>query len=101
MSDASDAARDRPDRVGGPTRPGVLVRYWAGARHAAGAESDVVPGTTVGEVLDAVLARRPALAPVLVVASILVDGVAGPASARVRAVPEGAVVEILPPFAGG
>lgn len=79
----------------------VLVRYWAGARHAAGVESDVVAGATVGEVLDAVLDRRPALEPVLAVASVLVDGLAGPASERSREVPEGALVEVLPPFAGG
>lgn len=79
----------------------VLVRYWAGARHAAGVESDEVRGATVGEVLDAVLARRPALEPVLAVASVLVDGLAGPASQRDREVPDGALVEILPPFAGG
>lgn len=85
----------------GVRRADVLVRYWAGARQAAGVESERVSAATVGEVLDAVLAQRPALEPVLAVASILLDGVAGPTSDRERVVTQDSVVEVLPPFAGG
>ena len=43
---------------------GVTVRYWAGARAAAGVASDVVSGTTVSEVVAAAVALHPALRPV-------------------------------------
>jgi molybdopterin converting factor small subunit len=78
---------------------GVTVRYWAGARAAAGVESETVASVgTVGELVDVLAAARPALAPVLVVASMLVDGRAGSGD---DPVPPGALVEVLPPFAGG
>ena len=77
---------------------GVTVRYWAGARAAAGVASDLVSGTTVDEVVSAAVAVHPALRPVAAVATFLVDGSAAP---RDRAVPAGATVEVLPPFAGG
>ncbi|RKT52309.1 MoaD/ThiS family protein [Saccharothrix australiensis] len=81
----------------------LTVRYFAGARAAAGvADEDVeLPGApTVAQVLDAVRARHgDGLARVLAACSFLVDGVA------VRdhgvAVPSGAQVDVLPPFAGG
>lgn len=77
----------------------ATVRYWAGARAAAGVSEDpAVPGEVVGEVVDAVVARRPALAAVVAVASLLVDG---RRVGRDEPVPDGAVVEVLPPFAGG
>ncbi len=84
---------NNPDRSGQ-----VTVRYWAGARAAAGVGSDVVSASTVGAAVDAVRLLHPALGPVLAVASILVDGTAvGPEVA----VPSGATMEVLPPFAGG
>jgi molybdopterin converting factor small subunit len=76
----------------------VTVRYWAAARAAAGVASDVVTGVTVGEVVEAAVGLHPALRPVAAVATFLVDG---SAAARDRAVPAGATVEVLPPFAGG
>lgn len=76
----------------------VTIRYWAGARAAAGVASDVVTGSTVGEVVDAAVGLHPALQRVAAVATFLVDG---SAAARDRAVPAGATVEVLPPFAGG
>ncbi|MBP6996306.1 MAG: MoaD/ThiS family protein [Phycicoccus sp.] len=79
----------------------VVIRYWAGARHAAGVDSDQVDARTVGEALDVVLARRPALASVLALSTVLIDGQAGSAQERDREVGPGGVVEILPPFAGG
>ena len=76
----------------------VTVRYWAGARAVAGIVSETVAAGSVGEVLEAVRTRHTGLAPVLAVASFLVDGVA---SDRDAAVPPGATLDILPPFAGG
>lgn len=76
----------------------VTVRYWAGARAAAGVATDSVPGTSVREVLGSAEALRPALRPVFAVATFLVDG----AAARLDdPVPLGATLEVLPPFAGG
>ena len=77
----------------------VLVRYWAGARAAAGLDEERLPGVaTVGELLARLAAAHPALEPVLPVCSVLVGG---RASAGDDPVPPGAVIEVLPPFAGG
>jgi molybdopterin converting factor small subunit len=91
--------------------PGVTatLRFWAAAREAAGAAEETVGGATLAEALAEVVGRRGGetgagaeLRRVLSRSSVLVDGVqvgrADPASVRL---PEGAVVEILPPFAGG
>ena len=88
--------------VSGTTDPPtgeVTVRYWAGARAAAGVETEQVPATrTVGDLADALAAARPALAPVLAVCTLLLDGRAATPGATVA---PGSVVEVLPPFAGG
>ncbi|MDF2145431.1 MoaD/ThiS family protein [Knoellia sp. p5-6-4] len=77
----------------------VTVRYWAGARAAAGVDSDTVTGcATVGDAVAAVTRLRPALEQVTAVSSLLLEGV--PAG-RDAVLPAGAVVEVLPPFAGG
>ena len=94
---------DSGERGFGPAdaTAGVTVRYWAGARAAAGVETETVSAAaaaTVGELVDVLATARPALAPVLAVASLLVDGRAG--SGR-DPIPPGALVEVLPPFAGG
>lgn len=75
----------------------VTVRYWAGARRAAGVDSELLPVATIGE-LRALLAARPELARVSEVASFLVDGQQAGEVAILR---EGAEVDVLPPFAGG
>ncbi len=77
----------------------VTVRYWAGARAAAGVDTETLgtPGT-VGALVELLAASRPGLAPVLPVCSVLVDGLA---AAGEDPLPPGAVVEVLPPFAGG
>lgn len=80
----------------------VTVRYFAGAAAAAGVEEEKVEtggATTVAGLLAEVTGRRPALAPVLQVAGVLVDGVS--VRDRSAAVPESAIVDVLPPFAGG
>ena len=76
----------------------VTVRYWAGARRAAGLASEVLPAATLAELL-AQLKARPGLAEVVAASSVLVDEV-HPSRDDVP-LPAGAVVDILPPFAGG
>jgi len=80
------------------TIPSVTVRYWAGARDAAGVGSDEVVGSSVAAVAAAVAELHPALRPVLAVSTVLVNGLAATGD---DPVPAGATVEILPPFAGG
>ena len=76
----------------------VTVRYWAGARVAAGRDDENVTAGSARELVASLSARTPALAPVLELSSLLVDGLV------VRddvALADGQVVEVLPPFAGG
>jgi molybdopterin converting factor small subunit len=77
--------------------PAVTVRYWAGAQRAAGLEHEQLTAATVGE-LRGLLAARPELAKVSAVASFLVDG---QQAGDNTALPAGAEVDVLPPFAGG
>jgi molybdopterin converting factor small subunit len=81
-----------------PSDHEVTVRYWAGAKAAAGVASDVVSGSSVTEIVAAAVALRPGLRPVASVATFLVDGSAASGDDPVA---PGATVEILPPFAGG
>ena len=79
----------------------VTIRFFAAAEEAAGVEqetADVAAGAVLADVLGAATARHPDLAPALRVCSYLVDSV----SARpTTPVPAGALVDVLPPFAGG
>ena len=77
------------------------IRYWAAAKDAAGVPEEAFDAETLGDLL-AQVARDPAVERVLRRCSFLVDG--APAGTRDPAaidLPEGAVVEVLPPFAGG
>jgi molybdopterin synthase sulfur carrier subunit len=80
----------------------VTVRYFAGARAAAGVteESVTVPGpATVASLIDVLVGQHGgALARVLAASTFLVDEVAGGAE---RALRDGAQIDVLPPFAGG
>jgi molybdopterin converting factor small subunit len=80
----------------------VTVRYFAAARAAAGADSEVVvlrPGTTVAELVDRIAASGSRLATVLERCSYLCDGVAvRDETAPLRG---GNTIDVLPPFAGG
>ena len=68
----------------------VLVRYWAGARAAAGVDDERLSGVaTVGDLVSRLAAAHPALQAVLPVCSVLV---AGRASSGDDPVPPGAVV---------
>lgn len=75
----------------------VVVRFWAGAQRAAGHAEEKQAAASVGE-LRALLAARPELSAVCAVASFLVDGAR---STDATELPGGAVVDVLPPFAGG
>ena len=80
-----------------------LIRYWAAAKAAAGIAQEEFEGEVLAEVLAAAVARHGAgLDQVVRRSSFLVDGTPvgrrDPAEVRL---PPGAVVEVLPPFAGG
>ena len=77
----------------------VTVRYWAGARAAAGVDSDLVRGCrTVAQAVAAVDLLHPGLPAVTAVSTLLLDG---RATHRDDPLPDGSVLEVLPPFAGG
>jgi molybdopterin converting factor small subunit len=84
----------------------VTLRYWAAAKQAAGVGEEKIDAVaTLEELLAAAVRLHPddgAFARVLGMCSFLVDG--DPVGKRPHAsvvLPDGAVVEALPPFAGG
>lgn len=77
--------------------PRVLIRYWAGARRAAGTPEETLEVASIAE-LRATLAARPQLAGISRVASFLVDGQQAGDDTRLS---DRAEVDVLPPFAGG
>ncbi len=80
----------------------VSLHYWAGARAAAGTESETWPAATIGAALAAARANRdPGFARVLSVCSLLVDGVVVTTDQLEVPLTASVVVEVLPPFAGG
>ena len=82
----------------------VVVRYWAGARAAAGVEQEEYEASSLADLLAAVRERHAGdtLPTVLARCSYLVDEVSpGTRPHDEVALPAGAVVEVLPPFAGG
>jgi molybdopterin synthase sulfur carrier subunit len=80
----------------------VTVRYFAAARAAAGAESEIVTlrsGASVAELVRSLAARGARLAEVLDRCSYLRDGVA--VRDETAALHSGDTIDVLPPFAGG
>ncbi|MEJ2861285.1 MoaD/ThiS family protein [Actinomycetospora flava] len=81
----------------------VTVRYFAGAKAAAGTRSEaleVPAGATVADLITALAADHgDALARVLAAASFLLDETA--VHDRTTVLAGGAVFDVLPPFAGG
>ena len=78
----------------------VTVRYFAGARAASGVDTESREAGSLDELVGQIVADHgERLERVLTACSFLIDGT----SARDRAVPlsSGAVVDVLPPFAGG
>lgn len=88
-------------------RETVTVRYWAGARAAAGTAEDsfdVATDVSLSEVVRLVLERHPGdrMARTVAVCSVLVgDQPVRSQDPDAVVVPPGSVVELLPPFAGG
>ena len=79
----------------------MLIRYFAAARAAAGVSEETVPmpdGASVAEVADVLVARHPELGRVLTRCSYLLDEVA---VRDLDAPATGAMLDVLPPFAGG
>jgi molybdopterin synthase sulfur carrier subunit len=78
----------------------VLVRYFAAARAAAGVSEEKVAAATLADLLSVISqAHGPKLASVLARCSFLVDGLA--CHDRSMPLAADAVVDVLPPFAGG
>jgi len=85
--------------------PKVTIRYWAAAKDAAGVPEETVEAVTLDDALNAAVAgRKPdaRLAAVIARSSFLVNAdPVGKAAKESIMLDEGAVIEVLPPFAGG
>ena len=89
----------------------VTLRYWAAAKQAAGVAEETISAETLAAALEVALAARDRnaapgadadLRAVLARSSFLVDGApVGGRAPETVALREAAVVEVLPPFAGG
>jgi sulfur-carrier protein len=82
----------------------VTLRYWAAAKDAAGVAEQVVTADTLAGALALAgsAEARARLAPVLERSSFLIDGAqVGRRAAGSVQLTDGAVIEVLPPFAGG
>jgi molybdopterin synthase sulfur carrier subunit len=78
----------------------VTVRYFAGARAAAGVDTETCAAGTLEELVGQIVdTHGERLEKVLTACSFLVDGTQ--TRDRVTILPPGAVVDVLPPFAGG
>jgi sulfur-carrier protein len=78
----------------------LTVRYFAGARAAAGVPDESVTAASIEDLTRLLTDRHgERLAVVLKAASFLVDGVT--CHDRQASLPAGATVDVLPPFAGG
>lgn len=83
----------------------VIIRYWAAAKDAAGLPEESVEADTLRDALNTVVAsRKPGsrLAEVIARSSFLVNAdPVGRAAKESIVLDDGAVIEVLPPFAGG
>ena len=83
----------------------VTIRYWAAAKAAAGLPEETVEASTLGDALNVVVASRKPdgrLAEIIRRSSFLVNAdPVGRADRQSIVLDDGAVVEVLPPFAGG
>jgi sulfur-carrier protein len=83
----------------------VTIRYWAAAKEAAGVSEESVQAVTLGDALNTVVASRKPdarLADVIERSSFLVNAdQVGHVARESVLLEEGAVIEVLPPFAGG
>jgi molybdopterin synthase sulfur carrier subunit len=83
----------------------VTIRYWAAAKEAAGVSEESVQAVTLGDALNTIVASRKPdarLADVIERSSFLVNAdQVGHVARESVLLEEGAVIEVLPPFAGG
>jgi molybdopterin converting factor small subunit len=83
----------------------ITIRYWAAAKEAAGVAEESLEAVTLRDALNTVVASRKPdsrLADVLARSSFLVNAdQVGKADKDSIVLGEGAVVEVLPPYAGG
>jgi sulfur-carrier protein len=77
----------------------ALVRYFAGARAAAGMSEETVAASTLEDLLQQLETRGDRMPAILGVSSFLIDGLA--THDRSAPLPTDCVIDILPPFAGG
>jgi molybdopterin converting factor small subunit len=89
----------------------VTLRYWAAAKEAAGIAEETVTAGTLAEALAAArghaghgagAGQDSRLSAILARSSFLIDGMpAGTRAPESVVLGEAAVIEVLPPFAGG
>lgn len=81
----------------------VSLHYWAGARAAAGTETEAVEADTVRAALALAVEQHadPRYTRVIDASSLLIDGLRANDEDLDRPRREGVRVEVLPPFAGG
>jgi sulfur-carrier protein len=89
----------------------VTLRYWAAAKEAAGVAEETVTAATLAEALAAARGRAgraddagqdSRLRAILARSSFLIDGMpAGTRAPESVVLSDAAVIEVLPPFAGG
>ena len=89
----------------------ITMRYWAAAKDAAGVAEEIVTADTLAAALTVIGERREIpgaavggtrLSTVLARSSFLIDGhPVGLRAAESVLLADGAVIEVLPPFAGG
>ena len=78
----------------------VTVRYFAGARAAAGVDTETRSAESLDELIGQIVATHgERLERVLTACSFLVDGTS--TRDRAHTLSPGSVVDVLPPFAGG
>jgi len=83
----------------------VTIRYWAAAKEAAGVPEESADAVTLSDLLNTVVASRKPdrrLADVFARSSFLVNAdPVGHIPKQSIVLDDGAVIEVLPPFAGG
>ena len=78
----------------------ITVRYFAGARAAAGVDTETREAASLDELVGQIVGSHgEQLERVLTACSFLVDGTS--TRDRATALSPGSVVDVLPPFAGG
>jgi molybdopterin converting factor small subunit len=78
--------------------PEVTIRYFAAARSAAGESSATAEAGSIRDLVSTVSTDRPELARVLSICTFLLDGERADPGTPLK---KGALVDALPPFAGG